>query len=227
MNTALITGANRGIGNALVEKFINESWRVIACCRQPDELDFSHLDSIHNLSLQSLDVTDPAEINRLVENCQDESIDILLNVAGIYGPSGLRFGDTDVAAWLEVFTVNTIAPLKMAEALIDQVSKSDLKIIANISSEMASIERNEWGNAYLYRSSKAALNAVVKSLSIDLAEQGVKSIAIHPGWVQTDMGGPDATMPVADSANYLFELLTGTSIKNGAFYNYDGEILPW
>jgi NAD(P)-dependent dehydrogenase (short-subunit alcohol dehydrogenase family) len=228
MNTVLITGANRGIGNALVEEFINHQWRVIACCRQPNEKDFAHLDSTTNLTLHSLDVTDESQIQRLAKNCKTEKIDILLHVAGLYGPNGIRFGETPVEPWLEVLKVNTIAPLKITEALIEQVTRSQHKTIVVISSEMGSISCNEWGNAYLYRSSKAALNAVVKSLSIDLKDQGVRALAIHPGWVKTDMGGPEATMPVTDSAHYIYQLLTQkTPLKSGGFFDYRGKQLPW
>lgn len=228
MATALITGANRGIGNALVAEFCSDGWRVIACCRHPNEDDFSHLATTSDLVVYELDVTDQMQIAQLAEHCKNESIDILLNVAGIYGPNGLRFGNTPVDAWLEVFRVNSIAPLKVTEALIEQVATSQLKIIAAISSEMGSMARNDFGDAYLYRSSKAALNAVIKSLSIDLQDRGIKVFALHPGWVKTDMGGADADISAQESASAIIELLIGTpGLESGGFYDYQGNGIPW
>lgn len=228
MPCVLITGGNRGIGNALVDVFLEHGWRVIACCRQLDSDSIADIQKTEQLMLQQLDVTEQSQIDLLAESCKGESIDILLNVAGIYGPSGLRFGNTPVDSWLDVFKVNSIAPLKLAEALIEQVCRSQFKMIAAISSEMASMQNNEYGNAYLYRSSKAALNAVIKSLSVDLKDRGVNAIAIHPGWVKTDMGGVDAEISAKQSAAGIFKLLTRTkSLDNGGFYDYQGNELPW
>ena len=227
MPTALITGANRGIGKALVAEFLNQAWRVIACCRQPDAEDFRGLPNSNKLVIRQLDVTDPAQISALAKSCESDQIDILLNVAGIFGPSGIRFGDTPVDPWLEVFRVNSIAPLKLTEALIEPICRSQHKLVAAISSEMGSMQNNEWGNAYLYRSSKAALNSVIKSLSIDLKDRSVTAIAIHPGWVKTDMGGKDAEISAQHSASGIFKLLNRNSLKSGGFYDYQGDELPW
>ena len=227
MPTALITGANRGIGKALVAEFLNHDWRVIACCRQPDANDFKGLSNSDKLAIRELDVTDQEQISALAKFCESESISILLNVAGIFGPSGLRFGDTPVDPWLEVFRVNSIAPLKLTEALIEPVCRSQLKLVAAISSEMGSIQNNEWGNAYLYRSSKAALNAVIKSLSIDLKDRSVKTIAIHPGWVKTHMGGKDAEISPQHSASAIFKLLNRNNLISGGFYDYQGDEIAW
>ncbi|TQV87315.1 SDR family oxidoreductase [Aliikangiella coralliicola] len=228
MSTVLITGANRGIGKALVEKFLLQKWRVIACSREPKQVETDFGSEGNRIDIHHLDVTDQTEVNQLGEFYANQKIDLLLNVAGIYGPSGLRFGNTPVEPWLEVFRVNTIATLKLSEALIESVASSDKKIIAAISSEMGSMTTNQYGNAYLYRSSKAALNSVVKSMSIDLAERGVKTIAIHPGWVLTDLGGPDAKVSPQQSAAGIFKLLTGSNgFKSGGFYDYLGKELPW
>ncbi len=228
MPSVLITGANRGIGNALVDVFLGHGWRVIGCCRQLDSEPFLQMQNREQLVLRQLDVTEQTQVDLLAKSCENEVIDILLHVAGIYGPSGLRFGDTPVEPWLEVFRVNSIAPLKLTEALIEPICRSQFKIVAAISSEMGSMQNNEYGNAYLYRSSKAALNSVIKSLSIDLKDRGVKAIAIHPGWVKTDMGGADAEISAKHSATAIFKLLCQKNdLKSGAFYDYQGDELPW
>lgn len=228
MPRVLITGANRGIGNGLVAEFLSHGWHVIGCCRQPASDCFGHCQNTDKLRIVELDVTNQHQINELAKSCENKPIDILLNVAGIYGPSGLRFGNTPVDAWLEVFKINSIAPLKLAEALIEPVCCSQLKMIVAISSEMASMETNQFGNAYLYRSSKAALNSVIKSLSIDLQDKGVKSLAIHPGWVKTDMGGVDAEISAQQSAAGIFKILSQPkSLKSGGFYDFQGNELPW
>ena len=227
MPTALVTGANRGIGLGLVKELLNRGWRVFACCRNPLVKELKALAVSEHLRLFELDVTNADDIKKLAKQCT-QPIDVLMNVAGIYGPSGLRFGDTPVESWLEVFKVNTIAPLKICEALVGRVAESELKLTVAISSEMGSITNNNWGNAYLYRSSKAALNAVVKSLSIDLADKGITAIAIHPGWVKTDMGGPDATLTIEKSCHHIVDLISSSeSLASGEFYDYLGDKLAW
>lgn len=227
MPTALVTGANRGIGLGLVKELLCRDWQVLACCRNPSVEELKALAGFEQLRLFNLDVTSEDDIRKLAKACT-HPIDVLMNVAGIYGPSKVRFGDTPVEPWLEVFKVNTIAPLKICEALVEQIANSGFKLAVAISSEMGSIANNKWGNAYLYRSSKAALNAVVKSLSIDLAEKGIISIAVHPGWVKTDMGGPDATLSIEKSCHHIIDLVSKPELlASGEFYDYLGNKLAW
>lgn len=124
--------------------------------------------------------------------------------------------------------INTIAPLKMVEALVEQLNMGDEKIIACMSSKMGSMDDNGSGGSYIYRSSKAALNSIVKSLSIDLAADGMKCVALHPGWVKTDMGGPNAEISTRESVTKIFEILTSlTAEDNGRFIDIDGSTIPW
>ncbi len=228
MSTVLITGANRGIGFALVEKFLNHGWRVLGCCRQPDQTDFTHMPNREQLVLHSLEVTNADQIAALAKACERESIDILINVAGLFGPKGLSFGDTQVDSWLNVLRVNTIAPLKLAEALIEPVCRSNLKVIAAVSSDMGSIEMNEFGGATIYRSSKAALNSVMKCLSVDLADRGIKVLSIHPGWVKTEMGGEGAKISTQESVSGIYQITSEpAAFKSGGFYSYLGDEMPW
>ncbi|MPS30911.1 MULTISPECIES: SDR family oxidoreductase [unclassified Salinivibrio] len=232
--TLLITGANRGIGLALTELYLEHGWQVIACCRFPGSA--PHLMTLKNrystLTTYGLDVTDHTAIQQLALQLIDTPIHLLINNAGLYGPKGYQFGDVDTAAWREVLEVNTIAPLVIAEHFTPHLEKASQSghtpIFAFLSSKVGSMSDNQSGGGYIYRSSKAALNAVIKSLSIDLRSKGIRSIALHPGWVQTQMGGPNALINTATSAQGLkYVLDTLTDSQNGNFIDYQGQEIGW
>jgi len=228
--TILITGANRGIGLELTRQYATNGWRVIACCRQPDSADaLRTLEAEHGqVSVHALDVSDTRQIEVQARELSGQSIDILFNNAGIYGPYDAVFGNTDEAQWLDCFRVNTIAPMKMMEAFVEHVAASQKKIIATMSSKMGSMQDNGSGGSYIYRSSKAAVNAVMKSASIDLQPRGIRVAILHPGWVLTDMGGPNAEITVTESVNNLRGILDGlTAETSGSFFDIDGSIIPW
>ena len=227
----LITGASRGIGLAMVNHCIEKNWRVFACCRHPFEaeqlLAIAQM-SKHLVSVHMLDVSELATIQALAYELRNEKIDLLINNAGTYGPEKNSFGKVDVNGWLDTFMVNTIAPLKMAEAFIEQLCMGTEKIIVSISSKMASMDDNSSGGSYIYRSSKAALNAVVKSMSVDLKEQGMKCVVLHPGWVKTEMGGPGAEITTRGSVTKMFEIIQRLKPEdNGRFIDIDGETIKW
>jgi NAD(P)-dependent dehydrogenase (short-subunit alcohol dehydrogenase family) len=167
-------------------------------------------------------------VQRLAVHLHDRPIDILFNNAGIYGPTDAVFGHTDEARWLECLHTNVIAPMKMMEAFSTQVAASKHKLIVAMSSKMGSMADNGSGGSYIYRSSKAALNAVMKSAAIDLAPRGVKVAILHPGWVRTDMGGPNAEITVAESVGRMRDILGAVTPENsGSFFDIDGSIIPW
>jgi len=232
MKTTLITGANRGIGLEFCRQYAAAGWHVLACSRHPEKSD-----ALHKLAEQypelikihALDVADPAQIKRLAETLSGASIDLLINNAGIYPASDTKgFGHTDDAEWLAAFRINAIAPLKMAEAFATQIARSKLKTIATITSMMGSIADNNSGGNYLYRSSKAALNMVVKSLAIDLKKAGITATLFHPGWVKTDMGGPNAMISTEQSVSGMRQVISGLSMADsGKFFGYDGREIPW
>lgn len=230
MKTVFITGANRGIGLALSKVFLKDNWQVIATCRDikcADELNQLKAD-YKLLHVYELDITDYQQMAVLSSTLHDLKIDVLLNNAGLYGPKGYGFGNCDVDAWRDVFEANVIAPTKMAEAFVSQVLNSELKVIAALSSRVGSHTENTKGGGYIYRSSKAALNSVVKSLSNDLLPQGIKTVALHPGWVQTEMGGPNALISAQESAIGLKQVIESLSEEqSGGFYSYKGEQIPW
>jgi NAD(P)-dependent dehydrogenase (short-subunit alcohol dehydrogenase family) len=226
MPNVLITGANRGIGLEFARSFAADGWSVHACCRQPDKA--AALKALAGeVAVHRLDVTDGLQVAGLARELADRPIDLLLNNAGIYGPR-TGFGETDYDEWAPVFRVNTMAPLRMAERFVAQVARSERRLIANVSSRMGSIGDNSRGGSYIYRSSKAALNMVVKSLSADLAGRGIAVVAFHPGWVQTDMGGPEAAITAAESVAGMRAVIERLGpADNGKFFNYDGSEIPW
>lgn len=232
MNTVLITGANRGIGLEFARQYAADGWQVVACCRQPQQAEaLNRLADQYKdrFSIHRLDVRELAEIDQLSHKLQDLSIDILINNAGVYphAQNG-EFGRISYDDWMEAFRVNTFAPLKMVEALIEQIACSQLKIVATITSKMGSIADNQRGGSYIYRSSKAAVNTVVKSLAIDLQPRGIIAVLLHPGWVQTDMGGRGALISTKQSVTGMKSILGRvTHSDTGKFIAYDGQHIPW
>ncbi|QFT55738.1 SDR family oxidoreductase [Microbulbifer sp. THAF38] len=228
--TIMITGCNRGIGLELTTQFARDGWNVLACCRNLEKA--TELKSLQAKYPQiqpiELDVTDYEQMISLGKALEGEPIDILFNNAGYYGPKGMAFGKVDRNEWRRVLESNTIAPYMMAETFCDNVAASDHKLIVMMSSKVGSIADNRSGGGYVYRSSKTALNQVVKSLSIDLQDRGITVIALHPGWVKTAMGGPGALISAEQSVTALREiLLHAGQDKSGRFYNYDGSEIPW
>jgi len=226
----LITGANRGIGLELTGQFAADGWQVLACCRNPAAAEPLQALAAQNpaIEVQGLDVTDYDQMAKLSSRLAGRPIDVLLSNAGIYGTKGIGFGDVDAEEWREVLEVNTIAPLMLAQAFVEQVAASEQRLIAVISSKVGSIADNSSGGSYLYRSSKTAVNQVVKCLSIDLAERGISVISLHPGWVQTDMGGPNAEISRDESVSGLKSILQSAGpAQNGQFIEYNGDPIPW
>ncbi|MCC2523439.1 SDR family oxidoreductase [Vibrio coralliilyticus] len=226
MKTVLITGANRGIGLSLVKNYLAQGWQVHATYRsEKSSQDLLELEG-DNLTCHPLDVTDYQGLSEFANALP--ALDVLINNAGYYGPKGYGFGNTDIDEWRKVLEINTIAPLKLVEALFPNLQKGQLKKIACLSSKVGSMTENTSGGGYIYRSSKAALNSVVKSLSNDLSSQDFTVLALHPGWVQTEMGGPNALIDTQTSAAGLVEVIESADLsRSGEFINYDGTALPW
>ena len=223
MSTVLITGAARGLGLDFVKQYAAKGWKVHACARKLEELRQIKGD-IHT---HELEVTDYKAVAALAKKLGGEAIDVLICNAGIPGREATVLGSIDPAVWRQTFEVNTLAPLMMAEAFVEHVARSkDRKLIA-MSSRLGSIELANSGR-YAYRASKAALNMKWKGLSIDLADKGVICVALHPGWVQTDMGGQAATLTIEQSVPAMVKVIDALKpADNGRFLNYDGAELPW
>jgi len=224
--TTLITGANRGIGLTFTRSFAKDGWSVHACCRNPDKA--KELKAVKgSVAVHRLDVTDGLQVASLARELSDTPIDILINNAGRYGPRK-GFGETDYDDWLEVLKINTLAPMRLVERFVEHVARSDRKLIVNLSSTLGSIANNNSGGSYIYRSSKAALNMVIKGLSVDLEPRGITIVAFHPGWVRTDMGGPEATVDPEVSVAGMRKVIDRFGPQDsGGFFSYDGSHLPW
>jgi NAD(P)-dependent dehydrogenase (short-subunit alcohol dehydrogenase family) len=223
MTTVLVTGANRGLGLEFARQYAAHGWTVIACCRKPAKAkELSKLNG--SVEVQALDVAEEAQISALAKRLRGRAIDLLINNAGIYGP---RSG-TDSGAWLDVFRVNSIAPLHLAHALADNVARSDQKRIVSVSSAMGSISENGSSGDYVYRSSKAALNMAMKGLANELRDRGIIVAALSPGWVKTDMGGRSAPLEAAESIASLRQIIARLKLKDsGKFFGHDGRSIPW
>lgn len=226
MPTVLITGASRGIGLEFVRQYATAGWKVLACCRTPGTA--TELNKVTgDVSLFALDVDDDASIAALAQRLESVPIDVLINNAGISRSEASNLGNVSSAAWLQVFRTNTIAPMKMAEAFLPNLEAGREKKLIAITSRLGSIALNE-GGRYAYRSSKAALNSVWKSLAGDVGGKGMICVVFHPGWVRTDMGGAGAPVTPKESVAGMVRLIAGFQKKdNGTFRNFDGEALPW
>ncbi|MGQ0665042.1 MAG: SDR family oxidoreductase [Pseudomonadota bacterium] len=227
MPTLFVTGAGRGLGLEFARQFAAEDWRVIATVRDP--LQGAGLAALGGgVEVHRLDVADRTAIAALAGELEGRAIDVLLCNAGVYGARGRTFGDTDYADWERTIRVNVMAPMALAEAFVEHVGASERKLIAMMSSRMGSMAENTEGGAVAYRSSKAALNAVVKTLSIDLAKRRIAVVALHPGWVKTDMGGPRAEIGPKESIDGLRAVIKGLRLADsGKLYAYDGRVLAW
>jgi len=231
MNTnyqVLITGSNRGIGLEFVRQYAADGWRVLACCRDPEHAtELKQLAATQpQIKVLGLDVADFAQIEALAVQLNDQKIDLLINNAGIYPGAGLSSINSE--DWMRAFKVNSMAPLKMAQAFTPHIAHSQLKKIATLSSKMGSIDDNSGGGSYIYRSSKAAVNMVMKSLAIDLKPLAIAVVTLHPGWVLTDMGGANALLDTKTSVSGLRQVIDDLSLSStGQFIAYDGKAINW
>jgi NAD(P)-dependent dehydrogenase (short-subunit alcohol dehydrogenase family) len=227
MPTVLITGANRGIGLEFARQYAAEGWSVHATARDPGQA--GDLNAIEGaVDIHRLDIGIPDQITALAAKLSSADIDLLVNNAGVSGVEHAALGEIDYSAWLEVLRINALAPLQVAEAFIPHVARSATKLMVFLTSRAGSITHNIAGSRYPYRSSKAALNSVVRSLAIDLLPQRVNCIAVHPGWARTEMGGQAAPLDPADAAGHMRELFARIEPHDsGHFLNYDGRELAW
>ncbi|MAF95548.1 MAG: short-chain dehydrogenase [Rhodospirillaceae bacterium] len=227
MPTVLITGASRGLGLEFARQYADDGWSVIASCRQPKKA--KSLNAVAgDVTVMALDVDDLAKVKALARKLKGRGIDVLINNAGIYGPKGLTRDNVDYDAWGRVFRTNAMSPLAVSAAFAANVAQGRQKKIVTLSSIMGSIDSNTDGKKYIYRSSKAAVNAVMKSLSLDLAAKGIKVVMLHPGWVRTDMGGPKGAIDAAQSVTGMRAVIAGLKKSDsGRFLNYEGTEIPW
>jgi NAD(P)-dependent dehydrogenase (short-subunit alcohol dehydrogenase family) len=220
MKTALITGANRGIGFALTQEYLSEGWRVIAVCRTSSP----ELEATGAQVVTGIDVASAQAVEQLKATVAGIKIDLLVNNAGIFLHEQL--GNIDYGTVAQQFLVNAQAPLQVTEALLGNLS--DGAKIAFITSRMGSIADNSSGGYYGYRMSKAALNAAAKSLSLDLKPRGIAVAILHPGYVQTAMVNFGGDISAVESAKRLSKRIAELNMHNtGGFWHSNGDRLEW
>ncbi len=231
MTNVLITGANRGIGLALVEAYAADATHVYACCRAPGTahaLASLAEKSRGPVSIHPLDVTDPSSIASLRASLASVPLDILINNAGINSSNIQTLDGFDYSDFQPVFATNTIGPLRMAQAFRPNLAASREKKLVTISSILGSITNNTDGAYAIYRASKAAVNQIMRGLAHELRRHGIISVLISPGYVKTDMAGPDALLEPHESASGLKRVIHSLKADmSGQFLDYRGKILPW
>ena len=231
MTTALITGANRGLGLEFTRQFLAAGSNIIATCRNPGEA--AKLKELAGtapgkIDIHQCDAASRDSIFQLAEKLKGRPVDYLISNAAISGNKTGAATELDEKVWLDVFRTNTMGPTYLAGAFADAVAVSERRIMAFISTRQAIIKDNVRGRYYMYRSSKTALNACIKNLAIDYADKGIACIAFHPGFVRTDMGGPGGAIEADTSVTGLMKiLLSAGPTQNGMFYEYTGIELPW
>ncbi len=228
METVVITGANRGIGLQLTKQFLLTGKRVIATCRDLDKAQgLKSLQDQGELTIHSLEVTSEQSVADFCSNLQDKTIDILINNAGIIGGDKQDSEKMDYQAWADCFAVNCMAPFRLSSALKTNLLMSARPRIISISSMMASL-MGEGVGSFAYRSSKAALNKTMQVLALEYSNDDIVVCPVHPGWVQTEMGGPDAELTVQQCALGLVSLINGLTLEHsGRFWQWDGQELVW
>lgn len=229
---AVVTGANRGIGLELVRQLLARGDHVDACARKPEEATALRALAAPRLRVHPLDVTDAASVRALATALGDTPVDLLFNVAGVYGGAVQSLAqmaeDLTLADVTRTYDVNATGALRVAVALLPHVRRGTGKKLVHVTSGMGSIADNGSGGYYAYRMSKAALNMMSRSLAVDLRGEGILSCVINPGWVQTDMGGRSAPTPVADSVRGILATVDAATLADsGEFLNWKGNRYPW
>jgi len=225
MPTVLITGASRGLGLEFTRHYAAAGWRVHACARNPAAPALKAVAG--DVRTHKLEATDWDGIRQLAGTLRAEAIDVLLANAGVSGDAANELGTIDPAVWTQTFVTNALAPIKLAEAFADHVAASGHKLMIAITSRLGSIALNE-GGRYAYRASKTALNMGWSSLSADMRGRGITCVVLHPGWVSTDMGGPQAPVTPPQSIAGMTKVIAGIKAADtGKFFNFDGAPLPW
>lgn len=228
MANVAITGAGRGIGLELAKQYAENGDRVFALVRQPEsasELNALAKKSGGKVTVHRMDVGDDASVAAGANGTGSEQIDVLLNVAGVTGPMGSQLEKADWAAWDDAFNVMVKGPLRVMQAFLPRLGKG-AKVI-NVTSQLGA---STWptGGFYAYGATKAALNRMMRSVAMDVKDRGIVIGLVHPGWVQTDMGGPNAEITAQESASGIRKVTEDWTLdKSGDFYRWNGEEHPW
>ena len=231
MPTVMITGTNRGLGFEFVKQYAADGWRVFAARRRPTSADSLRLLAERSKGLVevvTMDVTGLRSVRQAAAQIGDGAVDLLIDSAGIAGKPHQKAGNVDYESWAEVFNVNTMGPLRVTEAFIDHLSRSERKLAVTITSGMGSLTGNTSGGSIAFGSSKAAVNMLMRGAAIDFAPRGVACVLNNPGWVKTDMGGTRAPLTPEERVTALKRLIeTLGSAESGKFFDYDGREHAW
>ena len=236
MATVLVTGANRGLGLEFARQYATDGWDVIATTRdlKKSEQLLDLVEKFPKLKLHRLDVSDEESIQDLADGLDGQPIDLLIHNSAIYPREGQKIGEIDYDGWRAAFETNVFGPMRLTEALLENVETSERKQIAAISTSLSSLGAVESGSvaqagtSYQYRSSKTALNMVMSVLAKELEPRGISVVLFDPGWVKTDMGGPHAQLTPEQSIRGMRNILAGDrGAIAGKFLGHDGAPRPW
>jgi NAD(P)-dependent dehydrogenase (short-subunit alcohol dehydrogenase family) len=230
MANVLITGANRGIGLELARTYAKAGDRVFAFCRSPADaraLNDLAEGSSGKVTVHAMDVGDGASIAAAAKAVGSTPIDILINNAGVLGGNPQTLQAIDFDAWMDALKIMTIGPFRVVQAFLPNLKAAAAPKVMTVTSQMGA---STWpfGGSYAYTSAKAGVNRVMRTLALDLKGDNIAVSMIHPGWVKTDMGGPNADITPEESAAGIREVIADLGMKDtGKFFKWDGDIHPW
>ena len=222
---AIVTGSNRGIGLELVRQLLAQGHNVEATCRRPAGANELHATGAR---VHAVDIVDGDSIAAFARALDGTPIDLLINNAGVYGSRRQRLQDFDYAAAMRAFDTNALGALRMSQAFLPHLRRGAGKKIATISSTMGSIGTTTSPGDLAYRMSKAALNMMAKSIAHELHDDHIISIVVHPGWVRTSMGGPNAPiLPEEAARGILAQIAAASFADSGGFIDFRGIHCSW
>lgn len=228
MATVLITGANRGIGLEMARQYAAAGDKVIACVRDPAAAtELNNIAESGDVTLERMELGDFDSITAMRKRIGDLPIDIVINNAGWVGGGKQGIDDVDIAEWHRTLDINTIGPLILAREFKSNLAASGNGKLMNVSSQLAA---STWpmGGMIIYSTTKAGLSKITQILAIDWKDEPITVGVMHPGWVKTDMGGPNAELTPEESAEGIRNVIAGmTKEDSGKFYKWNGDIHPW
>jgi NAD(P)-dependent dehydrogenase (short-subunit alcohol dehydrogenase family) len=229
--SVLITGANRGLGQCLVDRFAGEGWLVFAAHRSLSKSKTHVRDVSDRVSLLGLDVLDDESVAQAVRAVSERTLglDVLINNAAVnpVPEYEAELGQLDFDAIALTYDVNAIGPLRVVQAFLPLLERGARKLIVNVSSEAGSLQHSWRDRSYGYCMSKAALNMQTTILNRALSSRGMNAIAIHPGWMRTQMGGPNAALDPIESADGMYRVIDAADASTPRFLQHDGQPFPW
>jgi NAD(P)-dependent dehydrogenase (short-subunit alcohol dehydrogenase family) len=227
MPTVLVTSASRGIGREFVRQFAADGWQVIAACRHPESVDQELRALGSGVRPIGMDVTDLASVEAVAHE-DDGPVDLLLNTAGVIGHGPEGPGKVNYQEWARVLDINTMGPVRVLDAFTDRLAAAGGAKAVTLTSGLGSIGDVGSGSSLMYRTSKAAVNMVMRARSFTLRPLGITVAVINPGWVRTDMGGPGGSISPEESVTAMGRIIAAlTPEQTGSFLNWRGTGYPW